>query len=69
MTNISTTERDLLYYMEEMVDDNGVFEVRTGRLQHLADNVGIGEDECRRIIKKLMVKGHIEKVVNGYMLV
>ena len=70
MTNLSTTERDILYYMEEMVNESSVLEVRRGRLQNLAQAVGIDELQLRISIVSLVRKGLIEKVnKHDYMLI
>lgn len=70
MTNISTTERDTLYYMEEMVNESNVFEIRRGRLKNLSEAVGIDELTLRDIFKSLMRKGLLEKIgIHNYMLI
>lgn len=70
MINISTTERDTLYYMEEMVNESNVFEVRKGRLNNLSESVGIDIFTLRDTLKSLMRKGLIEKVgIHNYMLI
>jgi len=72
MSTLTIEEKDVIYYMEEMCDNDGIVWIKKGRIKNLADNTGLKVVDIKKILKILVDKRYLEKLTigntEGYLL-